>query len=186
MLKRIEKIERIDKPRLGRKTMGLALSAHRRGSNKVLEVNVLRKSFEGDEVLRGADLLFWNRERVGLIGANGAGKSVLFRCILNTETPDAGEIKIGTSTTVAYYAQEYQTLDFDATLAEELRKMRPMVDRELYGLMGRFLFSAEDAKKKISQLSGGEKARVQVAKLMMQGATRPNRIPRSKHHRKCN
>ena len=71
---------------------------------------------------------------------------------------------------MAYYAQEHQTLDWNATLGEELRKMRPMVDRELYGLLGRFLFTPEDAKKKIAQLSGGEKARVQVAKLMMQGA----------------
>lgn len=176
MMKRLDKIERIDKPRMERKTMGLALSAGRRGSNKVLEIVGVRKSFEGDEVLRDANLLVWHRERVGLIGANGAGKSVLFRCILSvaegsgTEEPDAGEIKIGPSTTVAYYAQEHQTLDYDLTLGEELRKMRPMVDRELYGLMGRFLFSAGDARKKISQLSGGEKARVQVAKLMMQSA----------------
>jgi len=176
MMRRLEKIERIDRPRLERKVMGLALSAHRRGSNKVLEINALRKSFDGEQVLRGADLLVWHRERVGLIGANGAGKTVLFRCILSTvegrgsETPDAGEIKIGPSTTIAYYAQEHQTLDFDSTLGAELRKVRPMVDRELYGLLGRFLFTAEDAKKKISQLSGGEKARVQIAKLMMQGA----------------
>jgi ATP-binding cassette subfamily F protein 3 len=170
MMKRIEKIERIDKPRMERKTMGLSLSAGRRGSNKVLEVVGLFKSFEGDQVLRGADLLVWHGERVGLIGPNGAGKTVLFRCILGTLKPDAGEIKIGPSTTSAYYAQEHQTLDYNATLGDELRKMRPMVDRELYGLMGRFLFSAQDAKKKISQLSGGEKARVQVAKLMMQSA----------------
>ena len=170
MQKRLDKVERVDKPRLNRKGMGLALSAHRRGSNKVLEISGLQKSFDGDQVLRGADLLVWHRERVGLIGPNGAGKTVLFRCILGTETPDSGTLVVGPSTTIAYYAQEHQTLDYEATLAEELRKMRPMVDRELYGLMGRFLFSPEDGKKKISQLSGGEKARVQVAKMMMQGA----------------
>ncbi len=170
MMKRIEKIERIDKPRLRRKTMGVALSSNRRGSNKTLEIVGLHKAFNGNAVLRGLDLMVWHRERVGLIGPNGAGKSVLFRCILGTEKPDAGEIKVGPSTTIAHYAQEHQTLNYDATLAEELRKMRPMVDRELYGLMGRFLFTPEDAQKKISQLSGGEKARVQVAKLMMQGA----------------
>jgi len=170
MQKRLEKIDRIDKPRLNRKGMGLSLSAHRRGSNKVLEIKELRKSFDGDEVLRGADLLVWHRERVGLIGANGAGKSVLFRCILGSEKPDRGVLIVGPSTTIAYYAQEHQTLNYNATLAEELRGVRAMVDRELYSLMGRFLFTPGDAKKKISQLSGGEKARVQVAKLMMQGA----------------
>ncbi|HEX9076781.1 MAG TPA: ABC-F family ATP-binding cassette domain-containing protein [Anaerolineae bacterium] len=170
MMKRLDKVERIDKPRLERKTMGLDLAAGKRGSNKVLEIKNLSKSFDGDPVLVGLDLLLWHRERVGLIGPNGAGKSVLFRCILGTELPDAGEIKVGPSTTIAYYAQEHQTLDYSATLAGEMRKMRPMVDRELFGLLGRFMFSPEDARKKISQLSGGEKARVQIAKLMMQGA----------------
>ena len=178
MMKRLDKVERIDKPRLERKRMGLSLSANRRGSNKVLEINDLHKAFDGDpstgsgqvQVLRGADLLVWHRERVGLIGPNGAGKSVLFRCILGTEKPDTGEIQIGPSTTISYYAQEHQTLDYANTLGGELRKMRAMVDRELFSLLGRFMFSAEDAKKKISQLSGGEKARVQIAKLMMQGA----------------
>jgi len=184
MIKRIEKIERIAKPHLRRKTIGVALASNRRGSNKALEIVGLHKAFDGNQVLRGLDLMVWHRERVGLIGPNGAGKSVLFRCILSssasltvnsaeglgTETPDAGEIKIGPSTTIAHYAQEHQTLDYDATLGEELRRVRPMVDRELFGLMGRFLFTPEDAQKKISQLSGGEKARVQVAKLMMQGA----------------
>lgn len=170
MMKRLDKIDRIDRPRMERKTMGLDLAAGKRGSNKVLEIDHVRKSFDGDEVLRDVDLLVWHRERVGLIGPNGAGKSVLFRCILGKEKSDDGEIKVGPSTTIAYYAQEHQTLDYNATLGAEMRKMRPMVDRELYGLLGRFMFSPEDAKKRISQLSGGEKARVQIAKLMMQGA----------------
>ena len=170
MQKRLEKMDKLDKPRLGHKKIGIALSAHRRGSNKTLEINALMKSFDGDEVLRGLDLMVWHRERVGLIGPNGAGKSVLFRCILGTEKQDAGEIKIGPSTTIAHYAQEHQTLNYAATLGDELRGVKPMVDRELYGLLGRFLFTPEDAKKKISQLSGGEKARVQIAKLMMHSA----------------
>ncbi|MEW5719294.1 MAG: ribosomal protection-like ABC-F family protein [Chloroflexota bacterium] len=170
MQKRLEKMDKIDKPHLERKKIDVALSAHRRGSNKVLEINALEKSFDGAAVLRGLDLMVWHRERVGLIGPNGAGKTVLFRCVLGTEKPDAGEIKVGPSTTIAYYAQEHQTLNYDATLGDELRGVKPMVDRELYGLLGRFLFTPEDAKKKISQLSGGEKARVQIAKLMLRGA----------------
>lgn len=170
MMKRLEKMERIEKPRLRRQTMGLDLAAHRRGSNKVLEIVGLRKSFDRTEVLRNVNLMTWHRERIGLIGPNGAGKSVLFRCILGQENGDAGEIKIGPSTTIAYYAQEHQTLSYDNTLADELRRVKPMVDHELYKLMGRFLFDAESAKKKIGELSGGEKARVQIAKLMLQGA----------------
>lgn len=170
MMKRLDKLERIDRPRLERKTMGLDLSPRHRGSNKVLEIGGVTKAFDGNAVLHGVDLLVWHRERVGLIGPNGAGKSVLFRCILGTESPDTGEIKVGPSTTIAYYAQEHQTLDYNATLGDELRRVRPMVDRELFGLMGRFMFDAASAKKTIAQLSGGEKARVQIAKLMMQGA----------------
>ncbi len=169
MMKRLEKMERIEKPRW-RKTMGLDLAAHQRGSNKVLEIVGLHKSFDRAEVLRNVNLMVWHRERIGLIGPNGAGKSVLFRCILGQEKPDAGEIKIGPSTTLAHYAQEHQTLDYANTLADELRRIKPMIDRELYGIMGRFLFDAESAKKKIGELSGGEKARVQIAKLMLQGA----------------
>ncbi|MBM3130478.1 MAG: ABC-F family ATP-binding cassette domain-containing protein [Chloroflexi bacterium] len=177
MQKRLDKMDKLDKPRLQRKTIGVALAAQRRGSNKVLEINALEKSFDGPsagsgqaQVLRGLDLMVWHHERVGMIGPNGAGKTVLFRCILGSETPERGEIKIGPSTTMAYYAQEHQTLDYDATLAEEVRGVKAMIDRELYGLLGRFLFTPEDAQKKISQLSGGEKARVQIAKLMMRGA----------------
>ncbi len=170
MQKRLEKMDTVDKPRLNRKTIGVSLAANQRGSNKVLEIVGLHKAFDGTPVLRGLDLLVWHRERVGLIGANGAGKSVLFRCILGSETPDEGIIEIGPSTTMAYYAQEHQTLNWDATLAEEMRSVRPMVDRELFGWLGRFLFTPADAKKKIRELSGGEKARVQIAKLMMSGA----------------
>lgn len=170
MQKRLEKMDKVDRPRVQRKTIGVALSAHQRGSNKVLEINALTKSFDGNLVLRGLDLMVWHRERVGLIGPNGAGKTVLLRCILGLEQPNAGEIKVGPSTTIAYYAQEHQTLAYDATLADEVRSVKAMVDRELYGLLGRFLFTPDDARKKIRELSGGEKARVQVAKLMLRGA----------------
>lgn len=112
----------------------------------------------------------WFGERVGIIGANGAGKTVLFRCILGQEDADEGEIYIGPSTTRSYYSQEHETLDFDNTVADEVRRVKPMLDRELFGLLGRFLFSAEDSKKKIRHLSGGEKARVQMAKLALQSA----------------
>jgi ATP-binding cassette subfamily F protein 3 len=170
MMKRLEKIEKIGKPRLERKTIGVDLTSNRRGSNKVLEIEDVHKSFDGDEVLQGVNLLVWHGERVGLIGSNGAGKTVLFRCILGEEKPEKGEIKIGPSTTIASYAQEHQSLDLQRTLGEELRTVKPMVDRELFGMLGRFLFTAEDAKKKVNQLSGGEKSRVQISKLMMQGA----------------
>lgn len=170
MQKRVDKIERIDKPILERRGIGLDLNASRRGSNKVLEIKHLAKSFEGAQVLADANLLVWHGERVGLIGPNGAGKTVLFRCILSEENPTSGEVIVGPASTIAYYAQEHQTLDYDNTLADEMRRVKPMVDRELFGLLGRFLFTAQDSKKKIRDLSGGEKARIQMIKLMLSGA----------------
>ncbi len=170
MQKRVDKIERIDKPILERRSIGLDLSANHRGSNKVLELKHIGKSFEGEAVLKDVNFLVWHQDRVGLIGPNGAGKTVLFRCILGQAEPDSGEIILGPASTISYYSQEHETLNYDHTVAEEIRSVKPMIDRELFGLLGRFLFDAEDSKKKIRALSGGEKARVQMAKLMLQGA----------------
>src|SRR5581483_8564810 len=145
-------------------------------SNKVLDIQHLAKTFPDpldgnpNDVLRDVNLTIWLGEHVGIIGPNGAGKTVLFRCILGQEDPDRGEIYVGPATTIAYYSQEHATLNFDNTIADEVRRVKPMIDREVSGLLGRFLFSAEDSKKKIRNLSGGEKARVQMAKLMLQGA----------------
>jgi ATP-binding cassette subfamily F protein 3 len=115
-------------------------------------------------------LLVWRGERVGIIGPNGAGKTVLLRCILGQIVPTTGSVRVGPSTTLGYYDQEHRTLDPESTLAMALTNANPMSDRDLYGLMGRFLFHAEEASKRIRDLSGGEKARVQMARLMLQGA----------------
>jgi len=175
MQKRLDKMEKIDRPKMERRAISLDLNAAKRGSNKVLEISHLAKAFDDprggmNQVLRDVNLTMWLGERVGIIGANGAGKTVLFRCILGQAEPDSGEIYIGPSTTHSYYSQEHETLNFDNTIADEVRRVKPMIDRELFGLLGRFLFTAEDSKKKIRNLSGGEKARVQMAKLMLQSA----------------
>lgn len=176
MQKRLDKMERVDRPLLERRSIGLDLNSQRRGSNKVLDVQHLAKTFPDprgvgqNDVLRDVNLTMWLGERVGIIGSNGAGKTVLFRCVLGQQAPDRGEVYIGPATTISYYSQEHDTLQFDNTVADEIRRVRPMIDRELFGLLGRFLFTAEDSKKKIRNLSGGEKARVQMARLMLQGA----------------
>ena len=175
MQKRLDKMEKIERPKMERRAIGLDLNAAKRGSNKVIEIQHLAKSFPdprggANDVLQDVNLTMWLGERVGIIGKNGAGKTVLFRCLLGQEEPDLGEIYIGPSTTRAYYSQEHETLNFDNTIADEVRRVKPMIDREVFGLLGRFLFGAEDSKKKIRNLSGGEKARVQMAKLMLLNA----------------
>ncbi len=106
---RMARVDKIDKPNLDRKRMDLRLSGWR-GSNKVLELAGISKSFGSKQIFSNLNETIWHGERVGLIGANGAGKSVLLRMILGNETPDAGEIKIGPSISIGHYAQEHETL----------------------------------------------------------------------------
>ncbi|HSJ52718.1 MAG TPA: ABC-F family ATP-binding cassette domain-containing protein [Anaerolineae bacterium] len=174
--KMLERMDRVEKPVLERRRMGLELNGWR-GSRKVVEVAGLDKVFpgangQGDEqiVLAGLDLLLWHGERVGLLGANGAGKSVLLRCILSLETPTAGTIKVGPSVVAGYYAQEHETLDPSKTLVEEVRQVKAMYEEQAVSFLGRFLFPYQMARKKVGELSGGERSRLQLAKLMLSGA----------------
>ena len=172
--KMLERMEKVEKPVLERKSMGLALNGWR-GSQKVLEIADLDKVFPGgpdrpDEeqiVLAGLDLLIWHGERVGLLGPNGAGKSVLFRCILGWEAPTGGMVKVGPSVRVGYYAQEHETLDPNRTLLEEVRQVKPMYEGEAVSFLGRFLFPYEMVRNRVRDLSGGERSRLQLAKLVL-------------------
>ena len=173
MLKRIEKIERIDKPVLERKRMGLDLPGWR-GSNKVLELTGLEKKFgsgaEAATIFSGLDMLIWRGERVGLVGPNGAGKSVLFRLLLGQDTASAGEIIIGPSVEVGYYAQEHETLDYNRTLIDTVRQATKISENDAVKFLGRFLFTYEQALGLVSSLSGGERSRLQMALLMLSDA----------------
>ncbi len=171
--RRMERLkgEQVDKPVLERKTMGLSFQMSARGSDKVLEMAGVGKTFDGDEfIFEAVDLLLWQGERVGLVGPNGAGKSVMFRLILGRDEPTWGSIKLGPSVNLTYYAQEHQTLNYDATPLEEVRSVRPMYEREAFGYLGRFLFGFQKAQQLVKTLSGGEKARLQMAKLMLSPA----------------
>jgi ATP-binding cassette subfamily F protein 3 len=166
---RIERIQEIEQPTLERRQMGLELNGWR-GSNQVLELASVSKSFPPRRVLENANVLIRHGERVGLIGANGAGKSVLLRMILGKETPDAGEIKIGPSVKVGYYAQEHETLDFNQTLIEVARRAGNLSEANAVALLIRYLFTYQQATQKIGSLSGGERSRLQLALLVLSGA----------------
>jgi ATP-binding cassette subfamily F protein 3 len=175
--KMLDRMERIEKPVLERRRMGLELNGWR-GSQKVLEVTDLDKAFAtgsngtGEEqiVLTGLNLLLWHGERVGLLGPNGAGKSVLFRCILGWAEPTGGTVKIGPSVHAGYYAQEHETLDPAKTLVEEIRQVKPMYEQQAVRFLGQFLFPYEMVRKRVGNLSGGERSRLQLAKLMLSDA----------------
>jgi ATP-binding cassette subfamily F protein 3 len=175
--KMLERMDRVEKPVMERRRMGLELDGWR-GSQKVLEIVDLEKVYPaaGDPadtekaVLAGVDLLLWHGERAGLLGPNGSGKSVLFRCVLGREEPTGGLIKVGPSVRVGYYAQEHETLDPDKTLIEEIRQVRPMYEQQAVSLLGRFLFPYEMVRNRVRDLSGGERSRLQLVKLMLSDA----------------
>jgi ATP-binding cassette subfamily F protein 3 len=177
ILKRLERMERVDRPVLERKTMGLELNGWR-GSNKMLEIADLDKAFPtttGDPddetiVLAGLDLLIWRGERVGMVGPNGAGKSLLFRLILGEEPPTGGRIQIGPSVRIGYYAQEHETLNYTWTLIDTVRQAAELSESDAVRVLGRFLFSYEQARGPVSNLSGGERSRLQMALLMLSDA----------------
>jgi ATP-binding cassette subfamily F protein 3 len=116
------------------------------------------------------DLLITHGERVGLVGPNGAGKTTLFKLLLGEEEPTAGAIKIGPSCRVGYYSQEQETLDPDKTPVEIVRGLRAYSEPQALGFLAGLLFAYEDAMNTVRNLSGGEKARLQIATLMLQGA----------------
>ncbi|MBE9507479.1 MAG: ABC-F family ATP-binding cassette domain-containing protein, partial [Chloroflexi bacterium] len=178
--KMLDRMERIQKPVLERRRMGLELNGWR-GSNKVLEIVNLDKAFPADPkgfdkplesqpVLAGLNLLIWRGERVGLVGPNGSGKSLLFRLILGQETPSGGEIKIGPSVKSGYYAQEHETLDYGRTLVDTVRQAARFSEEGAVRFLGRFLFTYEQARDTVGSLSGGERSRLQMALLMLSDA----------------
>ncbi len=166
---RIERIEKIDKPVLERRKMDLELNGWR-GSNQVLEFEGVTKEFSHRKVLNDLNFLIRHGERVGLIGANGAGKSVLLRLILGREQPTLGEIKIGPSVKVGYYAQEHDTLDFNQSAIDAVRLAGNMSEGRAVSLLTRYLFTYQQATQKIGSLSGGERSRLQLALVVLSGA----------------
>ena len=121
-------------------------------------------------VLLEINFLIRHGERVGLIGANGAGKSVLLRLILGREQPTYGEITIGPSVKVGYYAQEHETLDFNQSLIDAVRLGGNMSESNAVSFLIRYLFSYQQATQRIGSLSGGERSRLQLALLVLSGA----------------
>jgi len=175
ILKRLERMERVERPHHERR-MHLTLPGWR-GSTKVLEIEELTKSFpsivpaeEPHEVLRGADLLIRHGERVGLVGANGTGKSVLFRIILGEEDATGGSVVLGPSVRIGYYAQEHETIDPERSLIDHLRYAAGISEDSAMKTLLRFAFTYHQARQPAGDLSGGERSRLQLALIVLSGA----------------
>ena len=164
ILKRLERFDRIDKPETESKKLEIDLGGWA-GSRKVLEISSLSKGFaspgEGkyNAVLNDIDLYLAYGERVGLVGPNGSGKSLLTKLILGEIEADSGEIYLGPSVKIGYYAQEFETLDFTPTLLEAICRAGNFSESRGVAFMRKFGFEYEQRDTRVGALSGGERAR---------------------------
>lgn len=166
---RLERMDKMDRPVMERRRMELKLHGWR-GSHKVLEFKNLRKAFGKRSVLANVNLILHHGERVGVIGPNGTGKSVLLRLALGTLTPDSGEVVMGPSVTPGYYAQEHETLDGDKTVLDTVRLAGNMSESSAVALLGKYLFNYRMCGQKVKELSGGERSRLQLLLVVLSKA----------------
>ena len=168
-LKQIEKIQIIKLPRATRKVRYSFPEPPRSGSEVIALTNV-SKSYGDIVVYRGMNLTLSRGDRVALVGPNGAGKTTMLKILAGVIPVDEGERKTGHNVVTTYYAQHVlELLNLNNTLIEELQQSAPMEsEQNLRTTLGGFLFSGDDVRKPISVLSGGEKARVALAKLLLQ------------------
>lgn len=168
MQRRLDKMEKLDKPALTQRKMDLSFSEAGRSGKEVLEISKLSKAY-GDKVLfNELDFKVQYQEHVALIGANGCGKSTLIKMILASETPDTGDIKLGTRLKIAYLPQEVHFEDENLTVLETFMKDVVMTETQARSTLAKFLFYGEAVFKKVKGLSGGEKSRLLLCKLIQE------------------
>lgn len=166
--KALSKIEVLDKPDGERKRAKIKFIPAVESGNDVLAVRDVEMSFPDKVLFKDLNLDIYRGEKVALIGPNGAGKSTLFKIIMNELDPIQGEVKFGTNVNTAYFHQEQKTLNLDNTVIDEIWDANPhLTQTEVRNMLGAFLFENEDVFKRISSLSGGERARVAILKLIL-------------------
>lgn len=169
--KMLAKIDRPDKITDEKTRINLVLEPAIVSGKDVMKIEGLKKSFGERVLFSDVDFYIGKGEHVGLIGGNGTGKSTLFSIIRDIEPKDSGSIKIGANVEIGYYDQTLSNFDENATLFDEIREnYNDLNDTNLRNTLAAFSFYEDDVYKKISSLSGGEKGRLALAKLMLKGA----------------
>ena len=169
--KRLEKIDRVEAPVTHIENMRLSLDISKESGKDVLTVHDLSKSFDEKHLFSNINFEIKRGERVAIIGDNGTGKTTLLKIINGLLSPDTGEVIYGSNVSIAYYDQEHQVLHMDKTLFDEISDTYPdMNNTQIRNILAAFLFTGEDVFKKIGDLSGGERGRVSLVKLMLSKA----------------
>ncbi len=168
-IKALEKIERIEVAPEGKRAMRMKIQPPPRSGQQVMHLDHVRKAYGENVVYEDVSFTVQRAERVALAGPNGAGKSTLLRMVAGALAPDGGDRVVGHNVQIAFFAQhQLEALDESLSVLEELTKDALTEDvPRLRGHLGAFLFSGEDVDKNIGVLSGGEKARVALAKLLL-------------------
>ncbi len=169
--KRLAMMEIKEKPKLKQYRMKLSFEADFRSGGEVLEAEDLSKSYGGRKLFDHTGLLIRKGERVCIIGDNGIGKTTLLKILMGLEKPDNGYLRIGYNVNFGYYDQGQLLLDENETVLGEMKNAYHLyTDTEMRSLLGRFLFTGDDVFKQVKDLSGGEKAKLSLLKLMLSGA----------------
>lgn len=169
--KMLDKLEVVDKPAEINDKMNIELNPSVISGNDVLSVSHLSKAFDDNTLFTDISFDIKRGERVALIGNNGTGKTTILKIINDIQPADSGEIKLGSKVTIGYYDQEHHVLDPDKTLFDELQDAYPDLNNtQIRNTLAAFLFTNDDVFKYIRDLSGGERGRVSLAKLMLSNA----------------
>lgn len=169
--KALSKVDVLDKPDGDRKRARIEFNPSVTSGNDVLQVRDVSMGYGERILFKDLNLDIYRGEKVALIGANGIGKSTLFKIIMNELQPLSGNIKFGTNVNVSYFHQEQKTLNLDNTIIDEIWENNThLTQTALRSMLGAFLFENEEVFKKISTLSGGERARVAILKLILSNA----------------
>lgn len=166
MQKALDKIKRIDKPKMEKTTIKLNFNETERSGNEVLNIKNLSKSYEDKILFDNAELNVRFKERVGVIGKNGCGKTTLLKMILNEEEKYGGDISLGENIKLAYLPQNIEFEYEERSVIDEFRKDISMVEGQARGYLSKFMFYGSDVFKKIRHLSGGERIRLKLSKLL--------------------
>lgn len=169
--KMLDKIEVLDKPVEDTMEMKLTLTPRIISGNDVLTVTDLSKSFPQQQLFSHIDFSIQRGERVAIIGANGTGKTTILKILNGLIPADEGTVELGSKVLIGYYDQEHHVLNMDKTIFEEISDEYPyLTNTEIRNVLAAFLFTGDDVFKPIHTLSGGERGRVSLAKLMLSEA----------------